>query len=363
MLSLEVRKKTGGAEVHRVESAALTVGASSGNEVVVRARGVAGRHLRIFEREGRYHLDLYKGVSTVSLNGREFSGGPISIGDRITVGEATLTVLGGRAPMRATPPSNPLPLDLASPATLLTVTTGPQTEVEYRALRLAAYRVCRSAGGGEELASGLVDLLDSELPPSEWAVGEWTGGALRALSSTFRESPAVPHKLLAEARAGERLARIDTVTGFFTLFVEPESAPEPRAAVFVREDPRLAARAILFVEELVQLAGLSLRFLRRAGAGPDEPVVSSALRQETTVAAPSPVVSETEAILRQTDDLKKIIEAVEREVIDRTMRRVEGNQSRGAQVLNISRGSLIAKLKEYTIPDYRFLRRERHRKA
>jgi DNA-binding protein Fis len=45
------------------------------------------------------------------------------------------------------------------------------------------------------------------------------------------------------------------------------------------------------------------------------------------------------------------------------MRRFEGNQSRGAQILNISRGSLIAKLKEYTIPDYRYLRRERNRKV
>ena len=360
MLSLEVRKKTGGAEVHRVDSAALTVGASSGNEVVVRARGVAGRHFRIFEREGRYHLDLYKGVAAVNVNGREFSGGPISIGDRITIGEATLTVLGGRSPMRATPPSNPLPMDLVSaPATLLTVTTGPQTEVEYRALRLAAYRVCRSASGSEELAAGLVDLLDSELPPSEWAVGEWRAGAFRALSSTFRESPAVPQKLLAEARAGERLARIDTVTGFFTLFVETESAPEPRAAIFVREDPRLAARAILFLEELVQLAGLSFRFPRHFVA--EEAAAATAPRPE---APPTPAEhsTETEAMLRQTDDLKKIIESVEREVIDRTMRRVEGNQSRGAQLLNISRGSLIAKLKEYAVPDYRFLRRERHRK-
>ena len=65
-------------------------------------------------------------------------------------------------------------------------------------------------------------------------------------------------------------------------------------------------------------------------------------------------------MLRQTDDLKKIVETVEREVIDRAMRRVEGNQSRGAQILNISRGSLIAKLKEFHIPDYRFMRRERH---
>ena len=42
MLNLEVRKRAGGGEVHRLDGAAITIGASSGNEVVVRARGVAG---------------------------------------------------------------------------------------------------------------------------------------------------------------------------------------------------------------------------------------------------------------------------------------------------------------------------------
>jgi DNA-binding NtrC family response regulator len=80
-------------------------------------------------------------------------------------------------------------------------------------------------------------------------------------------------------------------------------------------------------------------------------------------AGAAPATGDLSAVLRQSDDLKKIIESVEREVIDRTMRRVEGNQSRGAQILNISRGSLIAKLKEYGIPDYRYLRRERNRRS
>jgi transcriptional regulator with PAS, ATPase and Fis domain len=85
---------------------------------------------------------------------------------------------------------------------------------------------------------------------------------------------------------------------------------------------------------------------------------------EVPVAAPPAAdASEAETALRQTDDLKKIIETVEREVIDRAMRRVEGNQSRGAEILNISRGSLIAKLREYNIPDYRYLRRERTRRG
>ena len=35
MLNLEVRKKLGGGEVHRLDGAAITIGASSGNEVTV----------------------------------------------------------------------------------------------------------------------------------------------------------------------------------------------------------------------------------------------------------------------------------------------------------------------------------------
>lgn len=366
MLSLEVRKKTGGAEVHRVNSPALTVGASSGNEVVVRARGVAGRHFRIFEREGKYHLDLYKGVEAVSVNGREFLGGPIAVGDRITIGEATLTVLGSRPVLRsssmpvAVPLSVPAEFLTPEPPTLLTVTTGPTTEVEYRTLRMAAYKICREAGSSaDDLAMHLVDFLDRELPPSEWAIGLWAGGAYRPVSSTFRESPAVPQKLLAEIRGGERLARADTVTGMISFVVEADvSAEETAVAILVREDPRLAARALLFLEELVQLAGIAMRRIGRSDATEESPAPS----------VPAPVAGpassgETETVLRQTDDLKRIIESVEREVIDRTMRRVEGNQSRGAQILNISRGSLIAKLKEYSIPDYRYMRRERGRKS
>jgi hypothetical protein len=361
MLSLEVRKKTGGAEVHRVNLPALTVGASSGNEVVVRARGVAGRHFRICEQEGKYHLDLYKGVEAVNLNGRQFTGGPIAIGDRITIGEATLTVLGGR-PLRVTPPDELMLSDPPLPSTLLTVTTGPMTEVEYRALRLSACRLCRSGRSPEDLAADLVDFLDRELPPSEWAVGQWSGGVFRPLSSTFRETPAIPQKLLADVRGGEMLARMDTVSGMFTFTVEPGvGAQETAAALFVREDPRLAARALLFLEELVQLAGIAMGPYWRGdtSARPVAAVPTAPAEPAATAAS----ASETEVILRQSDDLKKIIESVEHEVIERTMRRVEGNQSRGAQILNISRGSLIAKLKEYTIPDYRYLRRERHRKV
>src|SRR5512141_1200028 len=133
MLNLEVRKKTGGTELHRVNGGAVTVGASSGNEVVVRARGVAGRHVRIFEKNGRYHLGLYKGVDIVNVNGHEFAGGPIAPGDRITIGEATITVLQSRSQLRQTPIHEVPISDTAIP---VPVVAPPTTEIEYRAMRL-----------------------------------------------------------------------------------------------------------------------------------------------------------------------------------------------------------------------------------
>lgn len=357
MLNLEVRKRIGGGEVHRCNGAAITIGASSGNEVVVRARGVAGRHVRISEREGQYHLDLYKGAGLISLNGREFGGGPIGTGDRITIGEATITVLNAQPtaiPVLAEVPAS------AEPAVLPSAL--PATEVEFRALRLAAYRLCRDSRSREELATELTDFLERELPPTEWAVGEFTINGFRPLASTFRETPALPPRVVEEARGGERVARMDSVAGLLTLIVEPPRNGSTLLALLVKESPRLAARAVLFLEEVVELAGIA--FGSRPAAATDEahPVPGNGNGHGAEASPPVREPSGAETVLNQTDDLKAIVETVEREVIDRAMRRVEGNQSRGAHVLNISRGSLIAKLKEYQIPDYRYLRRERTRR-
>jgi regulatory Fis family protein/FHA domain-containing protein len=354
MLNLEVRKRAGGGEVHRLDGAAITIGASSGNEVVVRARGVAGRHVRISEKEGAYHLDLYKGAGGVSLNGHDFGGGPIGIGDRITIGEATITVL------NAQPTVSRLVLDprpILSIPTPATAQAPPSTEVEFRDLRLAAYHLCRESATREELATELTDFLDREFPPTEWAVGEFSVNGFRPLASTFRETPALPPRVIEDARAGERLARIESVAGTLTFIVEPPRNGSTLLALVVKETPRLPARTILFLEEVVQLAGIS--YAARGSIAGAEPVPPPhGETREVAVREPS----DAESMLRQTDDLKVIVETVEREVIDRAMRRVEGNQSRGAHVLNISRGSLIAKLKEYGIPDYRYLRRERTRR-
>ncbi|MGH9399927.1 MAG: FHA domain-containing protein, partial [Thermoanaerobaculia bacterium] len=328
MMHLEVRKRTGGAEVLRVGGGAVTVGASSGNEVVVRARGVAGRHLRILERNGAYFLDLFKGVDPISVNGRAFPGGPVAVGDRIAVGEATITLISVRPVPRSTQVGE-LPVgDVALPPVSV---AAPGTEIEYRSMRLGAYRICRNAREPEDAATLLVDFLDSQLPPSEWAVGLFSeGSGFRALASTFRETPAVPPRLCQEISAGESVARSESVTGLLTLVVEPRAAGKPSAAILVRESPRLPARAVLFLEELVRVAGLALCAVERER------------RPEAASPAPTPALAPSEeplagesngaaGVLRQTDDLKKIVETVEREVIDRAMRRVEGNQSRGAQ--------------------------------
>ena len=367
MLTLEVRRRPGtGAEMHRVTGPSATVGASSGNEVVVRARGVYGRHLRLLEKDGVYHLDLFRGIAPVQVNGREFLGGAIAPGDRITIGEATITVVEaapsgrtvpiepGEAEPAAAPASN---AGTPSPALALPV---PVTEVEYRSLRITAYRLCREAQTAEDLAMDLTDFLDRELPPSEWAIGEFSPTAgFRPLASTFRENPALPPAMTQEIRAGERLARSESVTGVLTLVVEPATDGAGRAAILVRESPRLAARAILFLEELAQLAGVAFAGVAASQGGGE----ATGRPAPEPPAAPPVEASPAETVLRSTDDLKKIVETVEREVIDRAMRRVEGNQSRGAQILNISRGSLIAKLKEFGIPDYRYLRRERSRRS
>ena len=353
MLNLEVRKRAGGGEVHRLDGAAITIGASSGNEVVVRARGVAGRHVRISEKEGAYHLDLYKGAGGISVNGHDFGGGPIGIGDRITIGEATITVLNAQ-PTVSRMVLDPRPAVSTAP-TVAPAT--PSTEVEFRDLRLAAYRLCRDSATREELATELTDFLDREFPPTEWAVGEFSVNGFRPLASTFRETPALPPRVLEDARAGERLARVESVAGTLTLIIEPPRNGSTLLALVVKETPRLPARTVLFLEEIVQLAGIAYA-ARGSITGADSLAAPHVESRETPVHDPS----DAEAVLRQTDDLKVIVETVEREVIDRAMRRVEGNQSRGAHVLNISRGSLIAKLKEYGIPDYRYLRRERTRR-
>jgi DNA-binding NtrC family response regulator len=111
-----------------------------------------------------------------------------------------------------------------------------------------------------------------------------------------------------------------------------------------------------------QIAELLTELRRLVSATPEGELVRGSLRR----AATTPVGEsgdegehiDATAVLGE-DDLKVVIPAVEKLLIDRVLRRSLGNQSKAARELNLSRGALIAKIKEYGIPDYRSLRRSR----
>jgi DNA-binding NtrC family response regulator len=113
-----------------------------------------------------------------------------------------------------------------------------------------------------------------------------------------------------------------------------------------------------FEGQMTELLG-ELR--RLVSATPDGEMVRGMVPRRL-VASPGGLGDETEdtsASLTDTDDLKVVIPAVERLIIDRVLRRVKGNQSKAARTLNLSRGALISKIKDYEIPDYRSLRRDK----
>ncbi len=105
-----------------------------------------------------------------------------------------------------------------------------------------------------------------------------------------------------------------------------------------------------------QMAELVGELRRLVAATPDGETVRCDAQAIGGNAAPAAVEG---AEVLASDNLKEVVPRVEQLIIDRVMRQVKGNQSKGARVLGISRGALIAKLKEYNIPDYRYLRRRR----
>ena len=114
-----------------------------------------------------------------------------------------------------------------------------------------------------------------------------------------------------------------------------------------------------FEGEMSELLG-ELR--RLVSATPDgemvRGIVPAAPPSHTADGAEATDEASLSALLVQ-DDLKVVVPQVERAIIDRVLRRTLGNQSKAARILNLSRGALIAKIKDYEIPDYRHLRRSR----
>ena len=111
-----------------------------------------------------------------------------------------------------------------------------------------------------------------------------------------------------------------------------------------------------FAGEMAELVGEINRLVTATADG--ELVTCDPLGVEIAAGAARGGEMAAEAVqILSADNLKEVVPRVEQLLIDRVMRRVKGNQSKGAELLGISRGALIAKLKEYAIPDYRYLRR------
>jgi len=109
-----------------------------------------------------------------------------------------------------------------------------------------------------------------------------------------------------------------------------------------------------------QMTELLGELRRLVSATPDGDMVRGVVPRRA-VSGHGSSADETEAIyasLVNCDDLKVVIPGVEQLIIDRVLRRVKGNQSQAARTLNLSRGALIAKIKDFEIPDYRALRRK-----
>jgi DNA-binding NtrC family response regulator len=111
-----------------------------------------------------------------------------------------------------------------------------------------------------------------------------------------------------------------------------------------------------------QMSELLSELRRLVSATPEGELVRGSVRRAVIRGgeqAASDIDGTDAAAVLGEDDLKVVIPAVERLLIDRVLRRSLGNQSKAARELNLSRGALIAKIKEYEIPDYRSLRRSK----
>ncbi len=85
---------TGGSQLtYQLEKQAVSVGASSRNDIVLRAPGVAPQHV-VIQRNGDVFTFLGQHRQVVVLNGERRSRGVLKVGDKIRIGTATIVFKG-----------------------------------------------------------------------------------------------------------------------------------------------------------------------------------------------------------------------------------------------------------------------------
>ncbi len=94
MVTLAIEGSGGSEVTYDIAKPSVSVGASSENDVVIRAPGVAPRHV-IIQRNDDVFTFLGQHRQVVVLNGERRSRGVLRVGDRIRIGTATLIFKGG----------------------------------------------------------------------------------------------------------------------------------------------------------------------------------------------------------------------------------------------------------------------------
>ncbi len=233
MLSFEVRKTGGESEIRKVHRDVIHIGASTGNDLVVRARGVLGRHARISVAGEELRLEVLGSSpgSDVTLNGSVVKTAALAAGDRINIGEATITLLNGPAPnpnrISAPPPRgrdafslasaalSPVPLPVPAPAVppaprpaapAPRPASSPETpRFEPRAADpwTGFYAILRRPAPFEELLQDLVTYVSSATPLHSLAfISLQPANEGEAIAAVWKGTlPKLSAKALADARA------------------------------------------------------------------------------------------------------------------------------------------------------------------
>ena len=93
MVTLIIENAGGSQLTYQLEKQAVSVGASSRNDIVLRDPGVAPRHV-VIQRNGDVFTFLGQHRQVVVLNGERRSRGVLKIGDKIRIGAATIVFKG-----------------------------------------------------------------------------------------------------------------------------------------------------------------------------------------------------------------------------------------------------------------------------
>jgi hypothetical protein len=382
MIALEWLRRPGEGEIFRFDRPEISLGLSPRNDLVLEGRGLLKKHCTIAEiASGGWQVTSMSGRDAVLVNGERCFRGPIHAGDRLQVGSVHLLFRGDpEHPEAPLPEPRPAPpVEVAAPEPQRPATPPPEEPESPDEGPMAV----NSAGGlvfperpdnDEPPKRGRRPIELAEIPTAtpygplrreiqivaarRAAFAEVARGILEVLQRRFRSAEIC---VFGREEGDSPVPLIAVPEGKLPVFsrkalTEMESRPRPLAT---REGERITTYFPLVGREGVvgflvvrgSLGALDREFLEEIAFVlallPGFPAGGSAAEDEEELQLTGIVG----------DDLKEIVEAVERRVIDRVMRRVRGNQSRGAAVLNISRGSLIAKIRAYAIPDYRSLRR------